>query len=117
MAKRVTTIRQGLTVEDAAKAITEGNFNHLPVVSDEDKLVGIITAWDIAKAVAKSKRDKLDDIMTRNVVTADASEPIDTAARKLEQYNISAMPVLNKHSKVVGIITSDDISKLLARRS
>ncbi|MCL7412965.1 MAG: homocysteine biosynthesis protein [ANME-2 cluster archaeon] len=116
MAQRVTTIRQGLTVEDAARAITEGNFNHLPVVSDEDKLVGIITAWDIAKAVAKSKRDKLDDIMTRNVVTADASEPVDTAARKLELHNISAMPVVNKHSKVVGIITSDDISKLVARR-
>lgn len=116
MSQRVTTIRQGLTVEDAAKAIMEGNFNHLPVVSDEDKLVGIITAWDIAKAVAKNKRDKLDDIMTRNVVTADASEPVDTAARKLEQHNISAMPVVNKHSRVVGIITSDDISKLVARR-
>ncbi|MDF1557460.1 MAG: homocysteine biosynthesis protein [ANME-2 cluster archaeon] len=116
MAKRVTTIRQGLTVEDAAKVIMEGNFNHLPVVSDEDKLAGIITAWDIAKAVAKSKQDKVDDIMTREVVTADASEPIDTAARRLEQHNISAMPVVNKHSKVVGIITSDDISKLVGRR-
>ena len=52
MGKRVTTIQQGLTVEDAAKMIMEGNFNHLPVVSDEGRLVGIITAWDIAKAIA-----------------------------------------------------------------
>lgn len=117
MAKRVTTIQQGLKVEDAAKVIMEGNFNHLPVVSDEDKLVGIITAWDVAKAVAKNKRDLLDDIMTRDVVRADASEPVDIAARRLEQHNISAMPVIDKHSRVVGIITSDDISKLVARRS
>jgi len=116
MAKRVTTIQQGLTVENAAKMIMEGNFNHLPVVSDEDRLVGIITAWDIAKAVAKNKRDKLDDIMTRAVVTADATEPIDIVARRLEQHNISALPVVDKHSRVRGIITSDDISKLVARR-
>lgn len=116
MAKRVTTIQQGLTVENAAKVIMEGNFNHLPVVSDEERLVGIITAWDIAKAVAKNKRDKLDDIMTRAVVTADANEPIDIVARRLEQHNISALPVIDEHSRVMGIITSDDISKLLARR-
>jgi uncharacterized protein (DUF39 family) len=116
MAKRVITILQGQTVENAAKVIMEGNFNHLPVVSDEDRLVGIITAWDIAKAVAKNKRDKLDDIMTRAVVTADASDPIDIVARRLEQHNISALPVVDKHSRVRGIITSDDISKLVARR-
>ena len=116
MAKQVTTIQQGLTVEDAAKVIMEGNFNHLPVVSDEDRLVGIITAWDIAKAVAKNKRDKLDDNMTRAVVTADVTEPIDIVARRLEQHNISALPVVDKHSRVMGIITSDDISKLVARR-
>jgi uncharacterized protein (DUF39 family) len=116
IAKRVTTIQQGLTVEDAAKMIMEGNFNHLPVVSDEGRLVGIITAWDIAKAVAKNKRDKLDDIMTRAVVTADVTEPIDIVARRLEQHNISALPVVDKHSRVMGIITSDDISKLVARR-
>jgi uncharacterized protein (DUF39 family)/CBS domain-containing protein len=116
MASRVTTIRQGLTVEDAAKVIMEGNFNHLPVVSDKDKLVGIITAWDVAKAVAQNKRDKLDDIMTRTVITADLTELIGTAARKLEQHNISALPVINNKNMVVGIITSDDISKLMTRR-
>jgi len=116
MAKRVITIQQGLTVENAAKVIMEGNFNHLPVVSDKGRLVGIITAWDIAKAVAKNKRDKLDDIMTRAVVIADATEPIDIVARRLDQHNISALPVVDKHSRVMGIITSDDISKLVARR-
>jgi uncharacterized protein (DUF39 family)/CBS domain-containing protein len=116
MASRVTTIKQGLTVEDAAKVIMEGNFNHLPVVSDEDKLVGIITAWDVAKAVAQNKRDKLDDIMTRTVITVGVTELIDMAARKLDQHNISALPVINNKNKVVGIITSDDISKLMTRR-
>jgi uncharacterized protein (DUF39 family)/CBS domain-containing protein len=111
-----TTIKQGLSIRDAARVIMKSNFSHLPVVSDEEKLVGIITAWDIARAIAKDRGERLDDVMTRNVITADATEPIDIAARRLERYNISAMPVIDKHNKVVGILTSDDFSKLVARR-
>jgi uncharacterized protein (DUF39 family)/CBS domain-containing protein len=111
-----TTIKQGLSIRDAARVIIKSNFSHLPVVSDEEKLVGIITAWDIARAIAKDRGERLDDVMTRNVITADATEPIDIAARRLERYNISAMPVIDKHNKVVGILTSDDFSKLVARR-
>lgn len=116
MATRITTIRQGLCIEDAAKIIMDSSFSHLPVVSEEDKLVGIITAWDIAKAVAENKYNKLDDVMTKDVIKADATEPIDIAACRLDQHNISAMPVIDKHGRVVGIITSDDFSKLMARR-
>ncbi len=116
MPTRITTIKQDLCIEDAAKMIMDSSFSHLPVVSDDDKLVGIITSWDIARAVAKNKHDRLEDAMTKNVITADATEPIDIAACRLEQYNISAMPVIDKHRKVVGIITSDDFSKMMARR-
>ena len=54
--------------------------------------------------------------MTRKVITARMDEPIDAVVRKMERHNISALPVVDAERKVIGIVTSDDISKLLKKR-
>lgn len=116
MSKQVRTIRIDTSIEQAAKMIIRNEFNHLPVVGDDGKLIGIVTSWDISKAVAVNKRDKIEPIMTKHVITVTPDDPIDVAARELEQHNISALPVVDREHKVVGIITSEDLSKLFARR-
>jgi len=116
MSDNVVTIKQDASVHEAAKNILESAFNHLPVVSNTNSIVGIVTAWDISKAVAEDRYDLVEDIMTKKTITAVPGESIDVAAYRLDLNNISAMPVVDKNNQVVGIITSDDISKLLARR-
>ncbi len=116
MSTSVVTIRQSASTYEAAKKIMDCSFNHLPVVSDENVIVGIVTSWDISKAVAQKKFDFVEDIMTRNVVTATPDEAIDIAAYRLDQNLVSALPIVDNQKHVIGIITSDDISKLLARR-
>jgi uncharacterized protein (DUF39 family)/CBS domain-containing protein len=110
------TVREAISVQDAAKIIIGKQVNHLPVVSADNKLIGIVTAYDISKAVALNKGDSLKGIMTKRVITAKPEEPIDLAARRLERHNISALPVVDQANTVVGIITSEDLSKLLACR-
>jgi len=110
------TVHDSISVQEAAKIIVGKQVNHLPVVSDARKLIGIVTAYDISKAVARNKGDGLKGIMTRRVVTAAPDEPIDLAARRLERHNISALPVVDRARVVIGIITSEDLSKLLACR-
>ncbi len=110
----IGTIKPDVSIEEAAKKIIKGQFNHLPVVSDDGRLVGIVTAWDVSKAVALTKRGKVEQIMTRRVIVVNPGDPIDIAARKLEQHNISALPVVDAKRRVIGIITSEDLSKLLA---
>ena len=66
MIKEVVTIRQGSSVEEAAMIMMTEGITHLPVTDEEGKLVGIVTAWDVSKAVAL-KLTLLEDIMTRNV--------------------------------------------------
>lgn len=110
------TVREAISVQEAAKIIVGKQVNHLPVISASNKLIGIVTAYDIAKAVARNKGDSLKGIMTRRVVTATPDEPIDLAARRLERHNISALPVIDHTNSVIGIITSEDLSKLLACR-
>ncbi len=73
-----------------------------------------MTSWDITKAVAEGK-EKLADIIIKKVVTTTPDEPIEAASRKMAQHSISALPVINRNKKVLGIITSEDISKLVGR--
>jgi uncharacterized protein (DUF39 family)/predicted transcriptional regulator len=116
MSVSVVTINKDASVYKAAKIIMETAFNHLPVVSKDNSLVGIVTAWDISKAVSQDKFDLVEDIMTRKVVTAKADEQVAVVARRLDVNGVSALPVVNGENNVVGIITSDDISKLFAGR-
>ena len=53
--------------------------------------------------------------MTRKVVTAHPDDPIEVAARKMDVNDISALPVIDAKRKVIGVVSSQDLSKLLAR--
>jgi len=52
--------------------------------------------------------------MVKDVVTVDSGDTIDVAAMKMNQYKISALPVVDSANKLMGIITSEDISKLMS---
>lgn len=116
MSRDIVSVREDIQVDEAAKLIVSGSFDHLPVVSKDGRLMGIITAWDISKAVAGGKPTKIANIMTRRVYSALVDEPIELAARTLDTYSISALPVVDKDNKVIGMITSNHLSRLLARR-
>ena len=111
---KAITVSPDTSIEEVARLIIQKSVNHLPVV-EKGKLVGIVTSWDVAKAVAMGKIDKVVDVMTRKVITAFPDEPIEIAARKMEKYNISALPVVDAKLRVLGLVTSEDLSRLLAR--
>jgi CBS domain-containing protein len=64
--------------------------------------------------MAQGKKS-LTDIMTRNVVTTKPDAPLEMASKAMADHNISALPVINDEKKVLGIVTSEDVSKLLGR--
>jgi homoserine O-acetyltransferase len=116
MIRDVECIEEGTTIAVTARRMITSDVNHLPVLSPAGQLVGIVTSWDIAKAVA-SNFLWLDEIMSRNVVTTTENEPVDEAARKMEAHSISALPVIDGESHVIGLITSDAISTLVGRQN
>jgi CBS domain-containing protein len=97
-----------------AKRIVTRSVNHIVVVDDAGKLLDIVTSWDITRAMAEGKK-ALADIESRNVVTAKPDEPLEIASKRMAQNNISALPVIDIERKVLGIVTSEDVSKLLGR--
>lgn len=99
-------------ISDVAKKLVENSINHLPVVDTEGKLMGIVTSWDIANAIAKGKVE-LKDVMTKKVVIAREDEPVDVIARRIDKYEISGLPIIDKDNMVKGMITAEDISRLI----
>lgn len=112
MSRAVHTIREDTTIEKAAELMIHLETNHLPVVSLDDRLIGIVTSWDIAKAVARGLHD-LREITTSPVVTTTLDEPVEEAVRKMEDNGISALPVVDRDNRVIGIVTNESMSYML----
>jgi CBS domain-containing protein len=115
MTKELVTAGPSDPITNAAKIFAEKNFDHLPIVDEKGKLAGIVTSWDVAVSVGTGKR-RLSEIMTTKVITAFEDEPIDAVARRLESHRISGVPVVNTKGELRGIITSEDISRLVGRQ-
>ena len=109
------TCTENEKIRTIAERIVTKSVNHIVVVDGKNKLRGIVTSWDITRAMAEGKK-VLADIETRNVYTAKPDEPLEIASKRMAQHNISALPVVDTEKKVIGIVTSEDVSKLLGRQ-
>jgi uncharacterized protein (DUF39 family)/CBS domain-containing protein len=116
MTRSVISAKPTDDVRFVANLIFKHGIDHVPIIDSEGKLAGIVTSWDLAKAIAREK-DSLNEIMTRRVIVARPDEPVDVVARRLTQYRISGMPVVDEELRVIGIITTDDIAKLIKGRT
>lgn len=117
MDRHQVSITEDEEIRTAAKKLLKGETNHLTVLNQEGRLVGMVTTYDLSKAVANpGKVSLVREIMTRRVVTTTPDEVVDVAAQKLEQYNISALPVIDKAGRVLGMLTALDLGKLFGKR-
>jgi len=106
--KKAIICYEDCDIKVVAEKIVNQNRNHIIITDRENKLVGIVTSFDITKAIAKDKRE-LKDIITKRVVITKDNEPIEIAARKMKTNDISALPVVDDDKKVIGIITSEEL--------
>ncbi|MEM2088874.1 MAG: homocysteine biosynthesis protein [Thermoproteota archaeon] len=112
MKRSILTANPTDSIKDVSERMVRGNVDHVPVVNKENKLVGIVTTWDIAKALAVNAKT-LEEIMTKRVVVAKPNETIDIVAKRMEQHDITGLPVVDEENHVLGLITSVELSKLL----
>ena len=112
MSINVPTVAERSTIQNAARMMLDREVNHLPVLEENGKLAGIVTSWDIARAVALGYSSLLD-IISKPVLTAKPDEEIEEAATRMGQYHISALPVVDGEQRVLGLISIDKMSVLL----
>lgn len=91
----IITIQSTSTLREAARLFVDTGCPILAVINTRDELVGIVSNWDITKAASCGPIEKttLDQAMTRKVISAKPEDAILDLVRKLEYYEISAMPV------------------------
>ena len=108
----IPTIDVQAELKEAAALIVESQSNIIAVLSQDGKLAGVVTTWDITRATARGvSGDSVDKIMTRRVISANPTDSILDMVTDLEQNQISAMPVV-EDGTVLGVVSSD----LLAQR-
>ena len=104
------TIKRGSTVEDALNIMAEYKIGGIPVVDDENYLVGIVTNRDLR--FEKDMHKRIDEVMTKeNIITTTPGTDMETASQILQENKIEKLPVVDKAGKLVGLITYKDITK------
>jgi len=109
------TIHPEATLADALALMQENRISGIPVVSGDKapgRLVGILTNRDVR--FATDPRQKIAELMTRDLVTVRESVSQDEAKRLLHQHRIEKLLVVDDHYRCVGLITVKDIEKAVA---
>jgi len=114
--KPVITARAEDDISGVARKMVDDNINHVPVVDHAGRLMGIVTSGDIAHAVAQDSK-KLTEVMTKKVIVAMEDEPVELIARRIDKHEISGVPIVNRENRVRGMITAEDISRLICSQN
>lgn len=105
------TLQPDASIGDALQLMKDNKIGGIPVVSANNKLVGIVTNRDLR--FEKNEKKKIAEIMTKdNLVTAALGTNMAKAEKILEQYKIEKLPIVDKSGKLIGLITFRDIINL-----
>ena len=90
------------------------------VVTDDRKVVGIVTDRDVALAMAEddfSVDSPVSMFMTQEVKTIWDDQGVFNATQYLRDHRIRRLPVIDRHDNLVGMVTADDLFGLFARET
>jgi CBS domain-containing protein len=138
MVRDVVTVKPDDTVAEAVRLLAEHDVSALPVVDDEENVVGIISEADLvhreeigtdkqrpwwleavtpastlAEEFAKSHGRRVDEVMSTDVVSASEDTPLGEIATLLERHRIKRVPIL-RSGKLVGIVSRSNLIQALA---
>jgi CBS domain-containing protein len=129
MTTAVTTVRSETHIKEAAAALAAKGFTALPVVADDDRLVGIVTEADLVRdrvpadpralchpgaVPPTATTTTVGEVMTTPVVAMAPGTDVAVLAKTLLAAGYRSMPIVDG-SRLVGIVTRRDIVRVIAR--
>ena len=106
------SIGQSASVVEAALLMREEDIGSLPITNDE-KLVGMITDRDITTrvvaAAADPKLTSVADVYSRDIVSVEPDNDLEEALRLMARHQVRRLPVVEK-GRLVGIVAQADIA-------
>jgi len=138
MVRDVVTVKPDDDVALAVRLLAEHDVSALPVVDDDDNVIGVISEADLlhreeigtekqrpwwleavtpastlAGEFAKSHGRRVEEIMSSNIVSASEDTPLGEIATLLERHRIKRLPIL-RAGKLVGIVSRSNLIQALA---
>ena len=111
-------LRPSMTVGDALDVIRKQGADaetvYTSYVVERNQLLGVVSAKDL---LLSSPETPVTEIMDENVKTVNVLDDQEGAARQMQKYDFTAMPVLDNEGMLVGIITIDDAVDVLTDES
>ena len=129
MTSPVVTLFPSTTIADAWKLFRERRFRHVPVVTEQGKIFGIISDRNLLRYAATTGKVPpysenmpeatltIESLTKTRVITSSHETEIRQIARMLFEQRIGAMPVVNDAGVVKGIITRSDILRTLVNHA
>lgn len=104
------SLRRNMTVGEAfdrirKTAIDKETIYTCYVTDDTKKLLGLVTAKDLLLA---DQNQTIEEIMQENVIYAHTEDDKEDVARKIADYGFLALPIVDRETRLVGIVTVDD---------
>jgi predicted transcriptional regulator len=130
MTTQVVTARPDMHVKAAIELLDAHRITAMPVVDDDDLLVGVVSEADVLRgAVLPDRRAReipvnvegrtgpltVGDVMTREVMSVTGDADLAEAASVLVDTHVKSLPVV-EHGRVVGVVSRRDVIAVLARR-
>jgi len=103
------TIGPDNSISEVRSIIKEKHISGIPVVNNQNKILGIITNRDLR--FSRNDKAKVKDLMTKNVITIKQGYSSNEAKKLLHKHRIEKLIVTNNQNQCLGLITVKDIEK------
>ena len=115
MSSPVITATERTSIRDIAKMMSKHRIDAVVIANKQNEPVGMVTGGDIVKKLVSRKRNllfsKAKHIMSKPVVTVTRPVKLEDAARRMVERKVKKLCVVDEGNKVIGIVTSSDITK------
>lgn len=121
MSTNCITIDKYTTIEKTYEFLSEKNISQLPVISPENKIIGLINKRFILDLIMKEPEDfkhtlnkEIDSIYLPDLITTDPITDIRRVAKVMVDFRLGAIPVVDENDTLLGIVSKTDILKAVA---
>jgi CBS domain-containing protein len=136
MTRDVVTVKKDTPLDEAARRLTGLRISGMPVVDDQDKVIGVIGELDIMSVLGGKKSrglkdllrrimgepsplrkegDQVGHVMSTPAITIKSSFDVRDAARVLDSHRIKRLPVVDNDGKLIGVISRADIVRAMGK--
>ncbi|GAC1344295.1 MAG: CBS domain-containing protein [Ktedonobacteraceae bacterium] len=111
MTTKVITVKEDQTKQQVARLLSQHRISGLPVVNNDNAVVGVVTEYDIIGKEGQT----VGEIMTRGVISVTADTDLEDVIHILVQKRIKRLPVLEE-GQLTGIVSRADLVREVALR-